>query len=341
MATQRLAGELRFVGHTGEIRNLRRLSMKTMFVVDSNLVLNLLSKAARFDRLPPSYRSFLLATRQRALASWKVQEKFIPIDPVLAIMELTKQSSRPDFSAFLSYFDDFFSKVYMLDGYDPAWVKLAYDPALGLVRSTQPSIQETVLRVFSLIPPPGPRSNKVILDACDSFLQWTLDEQDRLVLMGGPLLQAAIYAIAGSPQARRLLKVELSKRMEPSEVAANVAWDFMYWIHSDINYHFKRYDNTVVCTADAALVDLLSLRRNKGPRFSAVLSNALTEIPSAGEIEATPLARIDETSLGADITELLVDFWRRLNARSVDHVKFGLQSSLFRLDDDGAERYGL
>jgi hypothetical protein len=324
MQVPRKSGGLRFVGHTGEITNLRRLTPKTMFVVDSNLVLNLLSNHDKANKIPQPYFEFLLASRQRAHTGWKVRERFIPIDPVLAIMELTKQNSKADFPAYHAYFDDFFRKIYSLRGYDPTWVKHTYEPALRLVQSTQPSIQETVVKVFSLVPAPGKHSNKTILDACDEFLQWVLEEQDRLVMIGGPLLHAAIYAIAGSPVAQKLLKVERARRDDRNHVAGNVAWDFMYWIHLDMNYHFKRYDNSVVCTSDTALIDLLIQRQNMGPRFSANASYVLTDIPSVGALSPTPLARVDSTSLGDELIKRLLEFWKQLDANSTEHIKFGL-----------------
>jgi hypothetical protein len=324
MQVQRKSGALRFVGHNGEITNLRRLSPKTMFVVDSNLVLNLLSNHDKLNKIPQAYFEFLLASRQRAHTGWKIRERFIPVDPVLAIMELTKQNSTADFPAYHAYFDDFFRKIYSLGDYDPAWVKHTYEPALRLVQTTQPSIQETVVKVFSLIPASGKHSNKTILDACSEFLQWVLEEQGRLVLIGGPLLHAAIYAIAGSPIAQKLLKVERARRADQNQVASNVAWDFMYWIHLDMNYHFKRYDNTIVCTADNALMDLLIQRQNMGPRLSSSASYMLAEIPSTGKIIPIPLARVDTTSLGDELTKLLLKFWQQLDANSTEDIKFGL-----------------
>lgn len=324
MVDSKGSGELRFVGHTGEIINLRRLPAKTMFVVDSNLVLRLVSKHEDFDQLPRSYRNFLLTTRQRAHIGWKVREKFIPVDPTLAIMELTKQNSKPDFPTYLAFFDDFFRRIYFLDGYDPLWVQSTYEPSFELIKSAVPSIQETVLKVFSLIPPSGKHSNQFVLDACDNFLEWVMNEQDRLVLIGGPLLQAAIYAIAGSPQAQKLLKIERSRRTDPCAVASNVAWDFMYWVYLDMNYHFKRYDNTIVCTADSALIDLLTQRRNTGPRLDRKASYTHTEVPSTGTITATPLARVDDTTLGIQIAKRLVDFWTHLDEHSISDIKFGL-----------------
>lgn len=326
MVAQKGTGELRFVGHRGEITNLRRLPAKTMFVADSNLVLRLASKNEGFEGLPKSYRSFLLATRQRAHSGWKIREKFIPIDPTFAIMELTKQNIKPDFAAYLDYFNNFFKSVYLLDGYDPLWVRSTYEPAIDLIKATVPSIQETVLKTFSLIPSSGKHSNQLILDACDKFLDWVKSEQTRLVLIGGPLLLAAIYAIAGSPQAQKLLKVERSRRSDPCAVASNVAWDFMYWIHLDMNYHFKRYESTVVCTADSALIDLLVQRFNTGPRLDGKASYAVTEVPSTGTIRTPTLARIDDTTLGQKIATRLINFWKHIDDASTDDVKFGLNN---------------
>lgn len=323
MITSKRTGELRFVGHGGEITNLRRLPAKTIFVADSNLVLRLISKNELFQDLPKSYRNFLLATRQRARIGWKVREKFIPIDPTFAVMELTKQDLTPDFAAYLDYFSNFFKLVYLLDGYDPSWVKSSYDCALSLIEETVPSIQRTVLKIFSLIPPSGKHKNQVILDACDSFLEWVKSEQSSLSLIGGPLLHAAMYAIAGSPQAQRLIKVERSKRTDPFSVATNVAWDFMYWIHLDMNYHFKRYDNTIICTADGALVELLTQRRNTGPRFDHKGAFAAMEVPSTGIIAAPTLARLDDTTLGNQVAARIIDFWKYMDSNSTDDVKFG------------------
>lgn len=336
MLTTKRTGELRFVGHSGEITDLRRLPAKTMFVADSNLVLRLVTKNELFEELPKSYRNFLLTTRQRARIGWKVRERFIPIDPTFAIMELTKQDLKPDFDAYLVYFNNFFKSVYLLDGYDPLWVRSSYEPAINLIEETVPSIQRTVLKTFALIPPSGKHNNQVILDACDNLLDWVKSEHGNLVLIGGPILLAAIYAIAGSPQAQKLIKVERSKRTDPFAVASNVAWDFMYWIHLDMNYHFKRYDNIVVCTADGALVDLLTQRLNTGPRFGGRAAFVAMEVPSTGTITIPTLARLDDTNLGIQVATRLIDFWKYMDDNSTEDVKFGLNTLRGQIRHDDA-----
>lgn len=317
-----------FVTHAGVITNLAQLHPKTLFVLDSNVVLTLTSNHTRLETLAPQYLNLLQALRQRAYSSWKVRQAFIPIDPVFAVMELTKQEARRDFDAYRKYFNDLFERIFHLRDYDPAWVADTYEMAICLIDSTHSSVADTVRKVSSLIPELGKPSNEQILQACDSFLDWVWEERDRLALIGGPLLQAAIYAISGSPEARRLLKIDRAQRHDADAIARNVAWDFMYWIHLDMNYHIKRYENTVVCTSDEALVTLLTQRLNTGPRLDPKVAAEQSDIESSGVIFGPSLSRIEETRLGNQIRNRLLQFWSKLDKASTADVKFGIKNIL-------------
>lgn len=320
---------LRFVSHSGLITNLRRLHQRTMFVLDSNVILALTNSQKRGEPPPLPYRNLLLATRQRAHVDWRVRKRFIPIDPVFAVMELTKQNSRADYAIYRSYFDDFFRKIYQIDDYDPAWVAATYDAAIGTVNSFHCAVSETIAKIRTLVPIHGKQSNQRILDACDQYLTWILEKRNSLAVIGGPLLQLAVYAIAGDPHARRFLKLGHGANESDEFVAANVAWDMMYWIHLETNYHFKRYEGTVICTSDHALVQLLCHRKNMGPRLDPSEIQGVTDFSSMGIFTLPSIARIDDTKLGPEISKRLMRFWLHLDEESTDDVKFGLKN-LFR-----------
>jgi hypothetical protein len=315
-----------FVTHTGVIKNLARLHPRTLFVLDSNVVLTLTNNHKQLEKLAPQYLKLLQALRQRAHQSWKVRQAFIPIDPVFAVMELTKQEARRDFDIYRKYLDDFFGKIFNLNDYDPSWVADTYESAMRYIDFNHSSIAETVRKVISLIPELRKPSNEQILQACDSFLDWIWQERDRLTMIGGPLLQAGIYAIAGSPEARRLLKVDRAQRQDADALSRNVAWDFMYWTHLEMNYHFKRYETTVICTSDEALVALLTQRLNTGPRIDPRLVEETSDIDSDGLISGPSLSRIEETHLGNKIRYRILHFWAKIDATTTHDVKFGIRN---------------
>lgn len=146
---------LRFVGHTGELRSLRRVPARSMFAFDANTIMTFMQHLGRQERVPAAYHGLLLETRARVRQQWTERQTFIPIDPVLGILELTKQDLEPDFPAYLKRFRAFFTTVYGIDDYDPAWVHLAYEPMLHHIQTTHRSTQRTIEEILALAPATG------------------------------------------------------------------------------------------------------------------------------------------------------------------------------------------
>ncbi|WP_296468134.1 hypothetical protein [Rhodoferax sp.] len=307
---------LRFIGHTGEIRNLRRLHAKSMFVFDANAILTMLGCVRRNEKISPAYNAVLMESRARVHLHWQVREKYLPVDPVLGIMELTKQDLALDYPAYLNYFNSFFSTLYRVTNYDPRWVSMTYEAGLPVVKRTHHSVARTIHQVLLLAPKTGGLKPPQILQNIEQFLSWALIHHEELEVMGGPLLHLAVYAIAGEPSAHRFLKLARLEKDGVASVSRNVAWDIMHWINLDLNYYYGKYQSTVVCTADQALGDFLLMRRNMGPRGSSAMMTSSAFVESFGTLKLPNLSKIEGTNLGAEINQLLLAFWQRLIAVS-------------------------
>lgn len=315
---------MRFIGHTGEIKALNRLSEKCMFVLDANTVQKFLQHSDRNVRLDEESYKLLQITRRRVRQQWTVKELFIPVEPVLALMELTRQDYELDFDKYLKKFQNFFFSVYGINNYDPTWVKQVYDPVSRLVSSMHQSLFKTIEKITDLAPATGTLKEKDVLKNIDKFLKWVASEKDNLEVIGGPLLYLAVYAIAGSPEAHRFLKLQQVQSKGKEIIARNVAWDLMHWVNLDFHYHYAKYPSTIVCTSDISLADFLLIRTNSGPRIgkSAMLNRDV--IVSYGNIIFPKLSRIDQTKLGSYITEKLLDFWDELfNSNPNDAIWVG------------------
>lgn len=304
---------IRFVGHTGEIKALARLHAKTMFVFDANTALTFIRHVDQRTTLDASHSRLLRVTRQRVRHHWTERSRFLPVDPVLALMELTRQDSAPDFTAYLPKFEHFFGAVFGVDNYDRNWVRMTYEPAARLLTSVHQSVRQTVQRILTATPTWGTLERSAILEQIDDYLAWLVTERDKLAMVGGPLFQLAVYAIAGSPEAHRFLKLARVAKEGPDAVSRNVAWDLMHWVNLEFHYHYAKYPSTVVCTADRALADFLLVRKNIGPRLGrAALLNAQT-VNSYGNLTLPKLSRLDDTHLGEEVAKRLLAFWRQLS----------------------------
>jgi hypothetical protein len=313
---------IRLVGHTGEITALGRLHAKSMFVFDANTALTLIRHVDQQTRLDDMHFRLLRETRQRIRRQWTERGVFLPVDPVLGLMELTKQDSCPNFSIYLPKFEHFFSAVYGVNNYDRAWVRHTYEPVIRLLSSVHQSISLTLHQILSATPTSGKLDAKTILVRIENFLSWVLANRNQLAMVGGPLLQLAVYAIAGSPEAHRFLKIAQVSKTSPDVVARNVAWDFMHWVNLDFHYQYAKYPSTIVCTSDQALADFLLARRNLGPRAGREVVLNAGAVNSFGDITFPKLSRLDDTFLGDEIAQRLLDFWCKLSQDPGDEVWF-------------------
>jgi hypothetical protein len=227
-------------------------------------------------------------------------------------MELTRQDYKADFGAYLAKFEHFFYSVYGVANLDPIWIRLTYEPASRLLSSIHQSLRLTLQQIHAAMPTSGSLQHSAVLERIDGFLNWVIAERQNLSVIGGPFLYLAVYAIAGSPEAHRFLKLSRVAKEGSDVTARNVAWDMMHWVNLDLHYHYAKYPSTVVCTSDQALADFLLIRKNLGPRIGREGMLNTRVVNSYGDLKLPKLSRLDDTTLGDKITQRLLTFWQRL-----------------------------
>lgn len=253
--------KLYYVGYRGPIKSLKRKLGKIMWLLDANLVLTLSHDNSNLQNLPDEYKKFTYFSRGQINLYWhnRKKRKWIPIDPCLAIMELTRQEQREDFELFKKEFDNFFMKIYKINNYDPDWLHSIYNAIMDAIIFTHPTITQIVMKTYSLISPEDKLVDNDVAIRCDSFFKWILENKNNLAIVGGPLLYVCIYAIAGNPNAKKTIKYKSARTEEKCEIVAkNVAWDFLYWAQMLFSYDENRYDDTVLCTGDRDLYKLIA-----------------------------------------------------------------------------------
>ena len=283
---------LRFIGHSGERYQPKNAAGKVMFIPDANLVLSLRSHHHNYRHLPPSYRDYLAATRTLTQKYWHQREQWIPINPSLAALELSKQDMVRSEAAFAVYFGDFLSDVYGIHNVDPRWITGCFDATIPLLDSFFVSLENTVIKLLQLMPTTS-LNNQELASVVNALCDWLEDNADTLQVAGGELLCLGIYAFAGSPQARRLLKTEQANTKGIEAIARNVAWDQMYLIHRQMSYLYRKYDDDIICTADDALADLLAARIHRGPRYAPIDAANLTQYDAYGQFTPFSLPRLE------------------------------------------------
>lgn len=318
-----MLGTIRFIGHTGELKSLSRLHPKTMFVLDANTVMNLGRHVDSGTGLDDAYMRLLRETRRRVHLQWSKRVKFIPVEAAFAFMELTKQDLSADYPAYEARYCRFLADVYGVSDVDPQWIRDTFEPMARLTETVHRSIGETLQVLMASAPPSGRLDQTEVLRRVDDFLDWMVCERERLVMIGGPLLFLAAYAIAGSPDAQRFLKLAKLRKEGLEAVSRNVAWDFMHWVNLDFHYHYAKYPNTVVCTSDQALADFLLVRRNRGPRDAKEALQRGNVVESFGDLDLPRLARLTDTRLGEELGRRMLRFWQRLGPLSDADVWFG------------------
>lgn len=320
---------IRFISHTGEISALARQPPNTMFVFDANTVLSFIRHADHATRLDDAHFRLLRETRRRVHIQWTQRSRRLPIEPVLALMELTRQDYEADFEAYLVKFEHFFRSVYGVANLDPAWIRLVYESVSQLLSSTHQSLLLTLQQIHVAMPTSGSLQHRVILERIDGFLNWVTAERHNLAVIGGPLLYLAVYAIAGSPDAHRFLKLSRIAKEGSDAIARNVAWDMMHWVNLDFHYHYAKYPSTVVCTSDQALADFLLMRKNLGPRIGREGMLNARIVNSHGDLNLPKLSRLDGTSLSDKITQRLLRFWQRLGEYPDDEILFAPSRNIY------------
>ncbi|MGH9623668.1 MAG: hypothetical protein ACRD4G_04940 [Bryobacteraceae bacterium] len=313
---------LYFVGHEGLMQTLDAGNLNTVYIPDANLVLSLVQSDTKGMKLTGRHKHFLSVSKQAVNRSWHQNKQWIPVNPILALMELTKQNVAPDYKGYLNLHNEFFERVYGVLDVAPEWVEDTYLAALKSHANTHPSISRTIEAVYSFCPSEEKPQDSAAIAGCENFFQWIWRERDCLTLIGGPLMYVGVYAICGSPQARAFIKH--SKRS--SETAKNVAWDLLYWIMLETYYHQGRYENTVVCTSDHALAELLSSRVNKGPRGQVSASgevNTVDTVDSYGDLYLAKFKRLENTKLENKIFQRLAKLLIALEISENDSIKFG------------------
>jgi hypothetical protein len=313
---------LYFIGHQGLMSSLNQDNHNTMYILDANLVLTLIQAQTSGNTLSQKHQHFLSMTKEAVQCLWHQNSQWIPVNPVLALMELKKQDTAPNYKSYLKMYNEFNKNIYGIKNLAPEWILATYISIFKALVSTHPSIAKTIEAIYALCPTEEKVSDEVALRNCNRFLNWVWQERASLTLIGGPLLYLAVYAICGSPQARAFIKY--SKRSPLN--AKNVAWDLCYWVLSEMYYHQGKYDNAVVCTSDHALAELLSSRINQGPRGQLSTPDQERMIDSYGEFYPLKLKKLENTKLEQAIFEKVSQLLIALDVFEKDRVKFGFKS---------------
>ena len=315
---------LYFVGHQGLMEKLRLDQGTTMYIPDSNLVMKLLhNKGSANQSLSEKHKQYLSISKASVRVHWHHEKKWIPVNPTLALMELSKQHQKPNLTAYLNLFDELFGGVYGIYDVAPEWVISTYFAAMQAHISTYPSISNTVQKTYSLIPPQDKPSDTETLRACEKLFQWIWLEKDNLAMIGGPLLYLCVYAIAGSPDARKFIKYSKAKKGDVKSFADNVSWDLLYWLMLEVEYHRNAYQNTIICTSDHSLAELLSSRVNKGPRGQTITDEECADVESFGDLHPFKLSRLENTPLERKIEKLLLELLFSVNLVEQDTISIG------------------
>jgi hypothetical protein len=310
---------LYFVGHKGQMQALEPGNANTMYIPDSNLVLALVQSNHKEKKLPGRHKHFLSVSKQAVVRSWHQNQQWIPINPILALMELTRQNVTPNYESYIKLYKEFFEEIYGVQDVAAEWVVSTYLAALKTHMSTHPSISRTIEAVYSFCPSEDKPTDSAAIESCEKFFNWIWEERAYLTLIGGPLMYLAVYALCGSPQARAFMKY--SKRS--AETAKNVAWDLLYWVMLEIDYHQGKYENTVVCTSDYALAELLASRVNRGPRGQVSTSGEASSIESYGDFCPVKLKRLENTKLEKEIFRMLAQLLTALELVEENSIKLG------------------
>jgi len=275
-----------------------------MYVPDANLVLTLLKAKGKTRLLPPAYQQYLAITRRQVGVHWQERKRYIPVDATLAAVELSQSGSRAlNRSKFEEYFYDYIKVVHGIFNVAPEWVDGFFEPLSRGIASQLPSLAAVFEKALQLIPPGDTASDAQVEAACDELFGWLISQKNELSLIGGPSLYASVYAIAGSPDARRVLKVHEARKTGPNAVAWNVAWDFMYLHHMDNLHIHQKYDHNIFCTADGALATLMASRTHTGPKYCPDTVSATGSIESHWELEPFKFRKLDGTKLSRRIAE--------------------------------------
>lgn len=328
---QHQKADLYFIGFKGAITNLESGAKNVSYVLDSNLVLKLIRSHNKNEILSSNQQHFYQVSMRVANKEWGLSNPKIAINPVLAILELTKQHKKVDYKRYELMFNELLQSIYGVYGYDPIWVNQSYLAAMQALVSIHPSIVNTVMGVWSYIDKVDKPTDIQIISGCEKFLNWIWRNQEQLVLIGGPLLYVSMYAIAGSPDAQLILKVKKARKENDLnsaklDVANNVAWDFLYWVLQELEYHRAELSDVIVCTSDRPLARLLSSRINQGIR-SGINSNSPSQfIETHGDFYPFKFKRLESTKLEKKLEEMLISFHMALIQNSSDSFKFGFNS---------------
>ena len=113
--------------------------------------------------------------------------------------------------------------------------------------TTHPSIAKLIEITYSLIPSGDTPTDEEVLRGIDLLLQWLWANNENLEVIGGPIIYVCTYAIAGSPDARKIIKLNKARKghVNIEALSKNIAWDFLYWVMLEFEYHYAKYSNTI------------------------------------------------------------------------------------------------
>lgn len=308
------SGTLFYINHDGVHTDISHLPPRTYLFLDSNVCIKIWQRNR--DQDVDDLIHFLRNSNQRHSFS---KNGGYPVDLALASAENSKQDIKPKYIKFAREFEKTFKIIFPGSEYQSEWLQKKHWNTLKIIRSCKDSTEKTISKIYELVEEKTPKSNQ-ILENCDELISWLWRNKENLSHITGHLIYLGVYAIAGSPEAKMILKSS-SKSAHGS--ARNVAWDFMYWICMEIDYLFDDMESIAICTYDKGLCTLLGQRRNLGPRYIPSEFGQFEYLLSHGELNGFQLARLEDTKLAGQIRDKLAFFWKSLDAFSTDTLKVG------------------
>lgn len=304
--------------HNGVHEEISELNPRTYFLLDANVCIKIKSKEYSQQK-EQSLRELIEFLRYSQNRYSYQKNGGYPVDLSLAAAENSWQDKIPRFIKFKKEYKKVFDGIFPGHTIDPNWIQRKHENTKKAVIPCKNSIEAVIAKINSLAKK-KPSSNREILQRCDDLINFHWNQRKNMPAIIGHIFHLGIYAIAGNPEARRLLKID-----SPSEKSdRNVAWDLMYFIYHEIDYIFDDMTNTAICTYDKDLKILLKQRIKQGPRYGP-LEYDQNAFDSFGELNGFKLQRIDESNLSNEIRKRLARFWDSLAAFSDDGIAIGLR----------------
>lgn len=313
MAEQIRAGapELYILGRAGRVTRFPSNLKRPMFILDSNVVVSVGKALERGTPLSKSHRMFLRASQRQVGIQWYERSSYIPVQPTLSALELESNPSKEILrEEFAKRFEKYVLLAHGIHNLSRDWIYEFYEPMERFASELADSYKWVVLKYFELLPGGDKPPDSEIRVAVEALFDWAKKESDNLAQVGGPLFYVIVYALAGSPEARRLLKTHELKKALPEEISKNVAWDFVHLHNYYSTLMLNKYVDVFFCTEDKALALLIDSAQYTGPLYSSDEILQADSIQVEGTVRPFKLKRLEGTRLE---NELLSNYVKLMN----------------------------